>query len=314
MRSETDLADPDRDAVGFERESTTFASEGTACAAWLYLPDVDDPPIVVVAHGFGGTRRMALPAYAERLAEAGVAVLLFDYRGFGDSGGKPRNVVSPRKHLADWNAAVDHAASLEGVDGDRLGLAGWSFSGGHGLVTASRRDDVGAYAGLVPFSDGGRTLASVLRRQGPRFGLRATAAGLRDLGRAATFRSPHYVPLVGQPGEVAPLSTPGAEEGYRSIVPDDVPEEEWNRCAARVLLTVGLYRPVGHASEVDCPALVVQATEDELVPSSTVDRLVRELDDVERLRLDCGHFEPYHEPLFDVAAGRLVGFFDRHLA
>lgn len=297
----------------YERESTSFTSRGTECAAWCYRPATADPPVVVLAHGFGGTRRMGLPAFAERFAEAGLAVLLFDYRGFGDSAGTPRNLVSPSRHVADWDAAVAHARSLSGVDGDRLGVAGWSFSGGHGLVTAARRDDVAAYAGCVPFSDGARTLASVVRQQGLSFGLRATAAGLRDLARAATFRSPHYVPLVGQPGEVAPLSTEGAAEGYRAIVPEDLDEADWNRCAARILVTVGTYRPITEADAVDCPALVVQATGDRLVPAGTVDRLVERLDDVERLRVEGDHFAPYLPPTFDEVADRQVAFFDRHL-
>ncbi|WP_255151999.1 alpha/beta hydrolase [Halorarius halobius] len=295
-----------------ERESVTFESRGTECAAWRYRPEAADPPVVVMAHGFGGTRRMGLPRFAARLADAGVGVLLFDYRGFGDSGGTPRNLVSPRKHLADWDAAVDYARSLDGV-GDGLGVAGWSFSGGHALVTAARRDDVDAYAGIVPFSDGPRTLLSVVRQQGLDFGLRATGAALRDLGRAATLRSPHYVPLVGQPGEVAPLATEGSEAGYRAIVPDDLDEAEWNRCAARILLTVGLYRPVSYAREVDCPALVVEATDDQLIPAGTVARLVDRLDDVERVRVEGDHFAPYLDPLFDTVADRQVAFFERQL-
>jgi dienelactone hydrolase len=299
--------------MSFERESVEFESKGTECAGWLYRPDEPEPPVVVLAHGFGGTRRMGLPDFAERLASEGFAVLLFDYRGFGDSEGTPRQVVSPGKHVADWNAAVEFARDLEGVDGDRLGVLGWSFSGGHGLLTAARRDDVSAYAGMVPFTDGPRTLAYVVRQQGLGFGLRATAAGLKDLGRAATFRSPHYVPLVGQPGEVAPLATPGSEHGYRAIVPDDLDEEEWNRCAARILVTIARYRPITEAGNVDCPALVVEASDDQLVPGSTVDALVDALDDVERLRVEGDHFDPYLRPLFDTVADRQVAFFDRHL-
>lgn len=43
------------------------------------------PPIVIVARGFGGERDWRLPTFAEWFAQRGVAVLLFDYRRFGDS-------------------------------------------------------------------------------------------------------------------------------------------------------------------------------------------------------------------------------------
>jgi poly(3-hydroxybutyrate) depolymerase len=61
----------------FEREDTSFESRGIRCAAWLYQPEnsavagSEDPPVVVMAHGFGTTRRMGLSSYAERFAERG---------------------------------------------------------------------------------------------------------------------------------------------------------------------------------------------------------------------------------------------------
>src|SRR5689334_6077850 len=84
------------------RRETTFPSGGTACGAW-HLTATDDAltvagrrPCVVMAHGFGGTRDTGLLAYAEGFAAAGLDVLAFDYRGFGTSGGTPRQRVSYR--------------------------------------------------------------------------------------------------------------------------------------------------------------------------------------------------------------------------
>jgi fermentation-respiration switch protein FrsA (DUF1100 family) len=301
----------------FEREDADFESEGELCAAWLYRPetpalaDGNDPPIVVMAHGFAGTREMRLPAFAEHFAEHGFAVLLFDYRSFGDSAGEPRNLVSPSRHVADWGAAVDHARSLAGVDGDRLAVWGTSFSAGHALVTAAR-EDVAVYVGQAPFLDGQRTLPYLVQQNGLSFGVDATKAALVDFARRYTFREPHYVPVVGQPGELAALSTPGSEAGYRAMVPDDLDESEWNRCAARILLTVATYRPVEAADRVRCPALLVEAREDQLVPGSAVDATVAGLDDVERVRIEGDHFEPYTDA-FDRTVERECAFLERHL-
>jgi len=140
-----------------KRIDADFVSKGLKCAAWLYLPEgAARPPVVVMAHGFAAERSFGLPAFAERFAEKGLAVLLFDYRNFGDSEGEPRNLVSPKRHLEDWRAAIAHARSLEAVDGTRLGLWGTSFSGGHVLVSAARDKGVRAVVAQVPFVDGFR--------------------------------------------------------------------------------------------------------------------------------------------------------------
>ena len=89
-----------------ERVDSDFVSAGTRCGAWLFMPTVDGggvpPPIVVMAHGFGGQREMRLPAYAEKFASRGLAVLAFDYRCFGASDGDPRNWIDP----SSWNLAL----------------------------------------------------------------------------------------------------------------------------------------------------------------------------------------------------------------
>ena len=73
------------------RQDVTFNSEGADLSGWLYVPDSGPPwPLVVMAHGFSATRHMTADKYAEVFHKAGLAVLLYDHRGFGDSGGEPR--------------------------------------------------------------------------------------------------------------------------------------------------------------------------------------------------------------------------------
>jgi alpha-beta hydrolase superfamily lysophospholipase len=69
-----------------------FNSGAESCAAWLYLASSNaaTAPIVVMAHGLSATRRDRQGPFAARLAAAGIAALVFDYRGFGDSAGHER--------------------------------------------------------------------------------------------------------------------------------------------------------------------------------------------------------------------------------
>jgi dienelactone hydrolase len=101
---------------GFTRQDVEFDSHGTACAAWLYRPEgVTHPPIIVMAHGFASIRVLRLDAYAARFAAAGYAVLVFDYRSFGDSAGEPRRIIDIRGQHQDWRAAVAYARTLDDV-------------------------------------------------------------------------------------------------------------------------------------------------------------------------------------------------------
>jgi alpha-beta hydrolase superfamily lysophospholipase len=61
-----------------------------------------------MAHGMGAQKDIGLWMYAERFCESGMAVVAFDYRCFGGSTGLPRHWVSPKRHLEDFEAVVQH--------------------------------------------------------------------------------------------------------------------------------------------------------------------------------------------------------------
>jgi alpha-beta hydrolase superfamily lysophospholipase len=52
------------------------------------------------------TKEPATDLFAPRFQEAGYAVLAFDYRHLGESGGEPRQVARVEDQLADWRAAM----------------------------------------------------------------------------------------------------------------------------------------------------------------------------------------------------------------
>lgn len=293
----------------FHREDHVFSSEGTSCAGWLYRPEEPPrPPVVVMAHGFAGERHVALPAFAERFAERGMAVFVFDYRGFGDSEGQPRHLVDPYRHVADWESALGYVRSLDGIDPDRVGLWGTSFSGGHVMVTSARHE-VSAAVVQVPFT-GSRAGGRGPERSASYLWW-ALVSGLFDRARGALGLSPYYVPVVGPPGSRAVLNTPGAEEGYRALIP---PDEEWaNRCAARIFLTLPGYRPVDAAAEISCPFLFVLAEEDRLIPPASVEDAAERVPKGQLYRVPVGHFDVYRGDPFEKVVGREADFLAVHL-
>ena len=58
------------------------------------------------------TKEPGTDLFAKRFHDAGFAVLAFDYRHLGESGGQPRQVVRNREQLADWQAAIACARTL----------------------------------------------------------------------------------------------------------------------------------------------------------------------------------------------------------
>ncbi len=291
------------------RTDTTFTSGGDRCAAWLYLPEgVERPPVVVMAHGFAGERAFGLGPFAERFAGAGLAVLLFDFRGFGDSEGEPRNLVDPFRHLADWRAAIAHVRELEAVDGRRLGLWGSSFSGGQVIAIAARDPEVRAIAAQVPYVDP----ISTFRTVGLGHVMKGSLLAVRDLLRALTGRAPLNVPVVAEPGTFAIMNTPESLPGYSALVPEGV---EWaNECPARILMTMSFFRPLGMAGKVRCPALVVLAENDSLIDARAVEKTASRMANATLLRFPVGHFDVYSGPVFERVVTEQARFFVQHLA
>lgn len=94
-------------------------------------------PVVVVAHGWGSSK--ASPrnrAVAEALRAVGIATLLFDFTGHGESQGTLEQSTFEHQ-VGDLRGALDVLAALDDVDGGRLGLAGASSGAGVALALAA---------------------------------------------------------------------------------------------------------------------------------------------------------------------------------
>ncbi|SEO27620.1 Alpha/beta hydrolase family protein [Halogranum amylolyticum] len=291
---------PSREA--FSKVRVRFDSDGDECVGWLYRPDrPDDPPVVVMAPGLGAERTFGYPAIAERLAEGGYAVLLFDYRNFGDSEGEPRNLVSPSRQVADWREAVAAARDFDGVDGSRVVLWGHSFAGGHALSVAAEDPRIAAVVAVAPFVDG----RAALKSKGIKYNLKATALGLRDKLQSLALGA-YTVPIVGDPQEFAVVNEPGAKAGVFGLVPTG---SDWeNRCPARTLLAIPRYRPITSAEDVRCPTLFVGGTDDEIVSLSAIESAAETVQDATYLRLPTDHFGFFDGDTFEEALGHQLAF------
>lgn len=133
------------------RQDVNFRSERAHLKGWLYVPDSGPPwPLVVMTHGFSATRHMTADKYAEVFHAAGLAVLLYDHHGFGDSGGEPRQQINPWIQARGYRDAISYGRTLEGVDASRVAIWGDSFSGGVAVTVAGIDRRVAALIVQVP--------------------------------------------------------------------------------------------------------------------------------------------------------------------
>lgn len=211
-------------------------------------------PCVVLAHGLGGTADSGLMPFAEAFAAAGYHSLAFDYRGFGRSGGQPRQVVSPARQQEDYRAAIAAAAAQPGVDPERIILWGCSLAGGHVLEVARGRQDVAAVISMIPLVDGLAAAVAAAKQHKPTSLLRATGTAIAAKAVAATGRPEPLLPLVGPPGSTALLSLDGYEEAYTSVA-----GPTWrNEVGASIGTELGSFRPAKNAEDLVVVPLLVQ--------------------------------------------------------
>ncbi|WP_100501063.1 alpha/beta hydrolase [Geodermatophilus chilensis] len=176
------------------RDVVLETSDGLRLGAW-YRPGRDaEAPAVLVANGNGGHRGLRAPL-AAALAGRGLAVLLFDYRGYGGNPGTPSEEGLAR----DVRAARAHLLEEAGASPDRLVYLGESL--GAAVVTELATEH--PPAGLVlrsPFVD----LAAVGAEHYPFLPVRAL---LRDrypvAERIATIRVPTTV-VLGDADSIVP--------------------------------------------------------------------------------------------------------------
>lgn len=290
------------------REDVAFPSGDERCAAWLYTPVGEGPfPVVVMAHGLGGTRVQRLDAFAERFQAAGYASLVFDYRHFGDSTGEPRQVIDVHRQLEDWNAALRFARAEQRFDPRRIVVWGTSFGGGHAIATAAANPDVAAGIAQCPFTDG---LASGLALP-PLTSLKVVAKGIADVVGARLGRDPVYVPAAGKPGDTALMTAPDALPGVLALQPPDV--EFHNAAAARIALQLVRYFPGRRAKDVQVPLLVCICDGDTVAPAGATRRHVARAPKGEIKHYADGHFDIYVGEAFERVVGDQIAFLQRHI-
>lgn len=145
----------DWQSPGLKPEDAWFtAADGTRLHGW-YAPSPRPRAVVLFCHGNAGNITDRIDLFYGMRDLVGVSVLVFDYRGFGRSEGRPTEAGV----LADARAARQWLAQREGIPEEQIVLMGESLGGAVAVdlaaekparalileCTFARIRDVGAY-------------------------------------------------------------------------------------------------------------------------------------------------------------------------
>ncbi len=138
-RRDPDPPDPPSN-YGLSYEDVRFPSrDGTPLRGWWIRPPQPNGGTLVLCHGHNGSMD-GDTAQAARLARAGFAVLMFNFRAHGTSGGA--QVTFGAREYQDVLGALDWLGSAQGIR--RAGLVGFSMGAGVALIAAAHDSRVGA--------------------------------------------------------------------------------------------------------------------------------------------------------------------------
>jgi len=293
-----------------------FPSEGATLRGRLYLRPSSGrlPPVVIMAHGLSATvSGMTADRYAEVFHEAGFAVLLYDHRNFGASGGEPRQQINKWVQARGYRDAMTYLAGRGDVDDARMALWGDSMSAAEVIVVGAIDARAKAIVAQVPACGDS---APPPDRDGSAFAATRDKLLHGDVsGTPENTFGPLPVVSCDQRGTPSLLK---ALTAYRWFI------EHGGRFGSRwenwaTLVAPATPSAVLCAPHLKAPLLVVASPEDEMGGCNpAVTRTVYEAapEPKEWFEIEGGHFGMlYHpSPLFDRASRAQREFLLRHLS
>jgi uncharacterized protein len=297
------------------RKDIAFKSEdGVMLRGWHYLPDGREGklPTIVMAHGFSAVKEMHLDRFAEAFAKAGLASLVFDNRNLGASDGQPRQEIDPWQQVRDYRDAISFAESLERTDGDRIGIWGSSYSGGHVLVVGAVDRRVKCVVSQVPLISGHANARRLIRSD---FITRLQGMFVDDRRARYAGQPPAMIPVVAE-DPTAPAVLPTADSWAWFTETARARAPAWkNEVTLRSVEMFMEYEPGGYIGFISpTPLMLVVALGDHLtVSDQALAAYERALAPKRLVTLRGGHFDAYvHD--FAKASQAATEWFVEHLA
>ncbi|SNT08838.1 ABC-2 type transport system ATP-binding protein [Streptosporangium subroseum] len=249
-------------------------------------------PVVLLAHGFGGSKQ-SVREPALRLAQEGYAVLTWSARGFGRSTGQialnsPDYEVKDVRQLVDWVARRPEV-QLDASGDPRVGIAGGSYGGAIALMAAAHDSRIDAIVPQITWYDLADALFPNATGQGPQSGVfKRMWAGLFFSRGGPTSAGPAIGAVTGTAADPGSGPASPGDRAARPAVPLTAEEvrcgrflpeicdmyqqvAETGQATASAVETLRRSSPISVPGKIKIPTLLLQGQRDSLFPLGQAD-------------------------------------------
>ena len=253
-------------------EEVTFTNpkEGNTLTGTLTTPEGDGPfPAMVLVSGSGQQNRdeelmnhRPFWVIADYMARHGVAVLRYDDRGIGGSGGEVYNATS-MDFSYDAEAAFDFLRSQKCVDASCVGILGHSEGGIINFMVAARRPEV---AFLVSLAGPAVNGIEVLKAQGEAIG--RSKGMTEEMIAVSCASSGQMYDVIGSSND-----REEADSLLRQLLKgwgynEELTEQTVGLLASPWMYYFMIYDPTEAIVKTNCPALLLNGSKDVQVVAS----------------------------------------------
>lgn len=109
----------------------------------------DRQPAVIVIGSWLTVKEQMAATYGRKLAEAGYTAFTFDFAGFGESQGEPRQAEIPSRKIGDIHAAAGFLRTMNFVDPDRIGCVAICASAQYALAALAAGAPIHSFASVA---------------------------------------------------------------------------------------------------------------------------------------------------------------------
>ncbi|MGK7950601.1 MAG: alpha/beta hydrolase [Xenococcaceae cyanobacterium] len=300
------------DAEAARVKEVNFESNNQNLVSDLYLPDDyqegDKLPGVVVTGAWTTVKEQMPATYAEELADRGYAVLAFDFRNWGESEGKERQLENPTNKTQDIIAAANYLTTRPEIDSNKIAGLGICASAGYMADAAVQSEDIKAIALVAPWLHDRAIVKEV-------YGGEEAVQSLIDISRKAEAKYEKtgelsLIPAASMTDENALMyQVPYYTEPDRGMIPEYV--NEFNLASWEGWLT---YDAISTADDLTKPVKIVHS-EAAAIPQGAKEFYSRLSGEKERLWLEnTTQFDFYDNPeAVATASDAVAEYFEQNL-